>query len=64
MIMADDAPALYMDSAIHPYTPDGYTAPIVIKPETIVTVLTPKPIVNVLQAGYMPQIHPSITTNC
>ena len=64
MILANDAPALYLAGAVHPYTPDGYTAPIVAQTETVVTILSPKPTVKVLQAGYKPQIHPSITTYC
>ena len=63
MILHNNAPALLDQGHIHPYTPDGYSAPIVANPETPVIVLTPKPTISVLHAGYKPQIHPSIATN-
>jgi hypothetical protein len=64
MILYDDQPALLWHKRLHPFSPDGYAAPIDPKMKASVVVLTPKPTVLVLQAGYMPQIHASITTNC
>ena len=64
MIQMNNEAALILNGALHPYTPDGYATPIVANPDTIVTVLTPEPTVAVLQAGYKPQIHTTITTNC
>lgn len=63
MIWDNAAPALVYQGALRPFTPDGYGAPIGAVSDTIVTVLTPKPTVAVLQAGYAPQIHPSIAPN-
>ena len=39
------------------WTPFGYTDFIQLLPATEVNVLTPKSIVNILQSGYLPQIH-------
>ena len=39
------------------WTPFGYTDSIKIPPSLEVNVLTPKSIVNMLQSGYLPQIH-------
>jgi hypothetical protein len=64
MIWVDNAPALVLLGQLYPYTPDGYGSAIVADPQTVVPVLTPKPTVDVLTAGYQPQIHASITTNC
>ena len=63
MILVKGAPALYWDGALYPYTADRYAAPIAANRKTTVTVLTPKPTIKVLQAGYKPQIHPSISAN-
>ena len=41
------------------WTPFGYTDSIQLLPATEVNVLTPKSIVNMLQSGYLPQIHES-----
>jgi hypothetical protein len=50
---------LWHNQRLHPYTANGYQAPIVANIETMVTVLTPHPIISVLSAGYAPQLHPS-----
>jgi hypothetical protein len=44
-----------------PWTPEGYRAPRERPSGIEVTVLTPRPIVAVLAAGYRPQLHPSAT---
>jgi len=41
------------------WTPEGYTGRDEMPKESIVTVLTPEPIVGCLQQGYMPEIHKS-----
>ena len=64
MVWHAHAPALVNNGHLHGFSPSGYGPPIVAKSETILTVLTPKPTVRVLTAGYTPQIHVSITTNC
>lgn len=55
-VLYDNHPHLIWQGALRPYTADGYRAPIVAKSETTVSVLTPKPTVDVLSAGYKPQI--------
>lgn len=64
MVLHANGPALIWHNKLHPFTPNGYTAPIALNPQTIVRVLTPQPSIAVLNAGYKPQIHASITTNC
>ncbi len=63
MVWHDAGPALVWERGLHPYSPDGYGPAIDTDSETTVSVLTPKPTVTVLQAGYIPQIHPTILTN-
>jgi hypothetical protein len=63
MILHADGPALWWHGKILPYTPDGYADPAAQKPDTIVPVLTPMPTIAVMQAGYVPLIHISATTN-
>ncbi|MBC2836796.1 hypothetical protein [Paragemmobacter straminiformis] len=48
-------PHLRGDGALHPYTPQGYLPPVAI-PGAEVVVLTPDPIVRVMQAGWRPQL--------
>ncbi|MDG3040752.1 hypothetical protein [Roseicyclus marinus] len=43
-----------------PFTPSGYGAPF-DRPEGTVTVLTPRPTLAVLAAGYRPHLHPTAT---
>ena len=56
-IKGDTATLLTHDAAL-PYSPTGYGAPMV-RPTGTVTVLTSLPMINVLRAGYVPQLHPS-----
>ncbi len=42
-----------------PYTSDGYGAPMVRPPSGVVAVLTPRPTIAALAAGYRPILHPS-----
>jgi hypothetical protein len=58
-VQYQNAPHLWLDQRLHPYTPDGYDAAIVAPTETMVTVLTPQPSVAVLKAGFKPLLHPS-----
>ena len=44
--------------ALLPFSPGGYGAPLP-RPEGAATVLTPRPLVDVLRAGYAPALHPS-----
>jgi hypothetical protein len=59
VLLAGGHPALIFGDAAHPYTPSGYGPPIV-RPTGTVTVLTPEPILPVLSAGYLPQLHASV----
>lgn len=52
-----DGPCLLTPDAALPYSADGYGPPRP-RPQGDVTVLTPKPTVGVLQAGYQPLLHP------
>ncbi len=54
------APHLWFKHALWPFTPTGYFPAISAKPETIVSVLTPKPSVDVLRQGYRPLLHSTI----
>ena len=63
MVMQNATPSLVWNSAIYPYDPTGYGPAIDAKMETIVSVLTPKPTVMTLHAGYLPQIHQTIAAN-
>lgn len=54
---------LWHDRQLYPYQPDGYDAPIVAHPETVVSVLTPVPTVAALRQGYLPLLHSSIATS-
>ncbi len=47
---------LVWKGALYPYTPDGYGDRVTRPAEQSVTVLTPKPTVAVLAAGYVPQV--------
>ncbi len=49
---------LVQGNALLPHTPEGYEAAIP-RPSGTVTVLTPKPTVAALTAGYAPVLHPS-----
>jgi hypothetical protein len=51
-------PHLVRGDHLHPYAPAAYLSPLP-RPEGIVTVLTPAPMVATLAAGYPPLVHPS-----
>lgn len=52
-------PHLVDQFSLNPYTPNGYGLASPRPLRGRVEVLTPAPIVNVLTAGYLPQLHPS-----
>ncbi len=49
---------MVLGEALLPYRPAGYDAPIP-RPKGSVTVLSPKPMLAVLRAGYQPVVHAS-----
>jgi len=53
-----DPPALLLGPTALPHDPGGYGTPVP-RPAGRVTVLTPRPLVAVLAAGYRPRLHPS-----
>jgi hypothetical protein len=55
-----DRPHLVTARGIHPYSPEGYGAPLT-RPEGTVTVLTPEPTIAVLRHGFRPELHQSAT---
>lgn len=58
-VARDDEPGralLVQDGAFHPWSPSGYGAPLAACARREVCVLTPRPTVEVLRAGYAPQI--------
>lgn len=55
-IRLDDRPHLVRDGAALPYAPTGYGTPRAL-PRGEVTVLTPAPLVDVMQAGWRPALH-------
>ena len=57
-VLWGQAPHLVRGALIHPFTPAAYCPPLP-RPEAIVTVLTPAPMVATLAAGYVPLIHPT-----
>ncbi len=58
MILVNDAPALIRGACALPFTTNGY-GPSLPRPRGEVAVLTPRPVVAVLEAGYRPVFHPS-----
>ncbi|MFZ3581278.1 hypothetical protein ACOI1H_03780 [Loktanella sp. DJP18] len=60
LILWQDRPHLVRAGAALPWTPDGYGAPADMKKGTEVIVLTPAPLVAVLQAGYAPAMHDTV----
>jgi hypothetical protein len=50
---------LKWDGAVRPWSLAGYGPPVDLAPDGAVTVLTPRPTVEVLRAGYRPDVHPS-----
>ncbi len=59
MIMHDGDPCLVSSDALHPYQRHSYGAAIKRPRSSLVTVLTPEPMIDVLRAGFAPHIHPS-----
>ena len=57
-VLHGDQPHLWLSGQLHPFTTAGYGTPIP-PVDTVVTVLTPAPMVAVLNAGYAPLMHPS-----
>lgn len=57
-ILRDGTPALVTSSGLRPWRPGGYGPPLP-RPAGPFTVLTPRPLVAVLAAGYRPRLHPS-----
>jgi hypothetical protein len=57
-IRLQDHPVLIAGSGVVPHSPGGYGAPRPL-PTGCVTVMTPKPVVALLSAGYLPRLHPS-----
>ncbi|MBI1171405.1 hypothetical protein GC209_08395 [bacterium] len=55
-------PHLLHGAHAFPFTPAGYLAPVP-RPEGEVLVLTPRPSVAVLRAGYRPVLHPSLSSH-
>ncbi len=56
---ADGGSCLVAARALRPFDPTGYGSPRPLDPERILTVLTPRTTVAVLEAGYEPVLHPS-----
>lgn len=58
-IRLEDAPLLVHGDRLHPWTPGGY-GPAITRPSgRSVRVLTPRPVVAVISAGYRPELHPT-----
>jgi hypothetical protein len=55
-VVHEDKPFLILNRALHLWTPFGYTTNEFLSDDRILTVLTPKSIVNTFCAGYDPQI--------
>jgi hypothetical protein len=47
---------LVQDGKLRKWSPSGYSEPLTFDPETIVQVLTPKSVVNAINAGFKPKI--------
>jgi hypothetical protein len=58
-VMWPSGPAMVLGDALYPYAAGGYGHALARPKDGIVTVLTPKPVVGVLAAGYAPALHPS-----
>jgi hypothetical protein len=62
-VLIDDRFLLLADDCALPFSPVGYGAPVT-RPSGRVMVLTPKPVVPVLRAGYRPRMHNSAEGLC
>jgi len=58
-LLWQDAPHLVLGTQVFPFSPAGYGRGVQRPPGTV-TVLTPRPTVAVLKAGYRAALHPSI----
>jgi hypothetical protein len=56
-IVIEDSPYLFSNNRLHRWTPFGYEDSIPMPAASMVTVLTPKSMVNAFRAGYVPQIN-------
>ena len=54
-VMWQDRPHLVLGDTLRPYTPAGY-GPAIPRPAALSVVLTPRPLVDVLAAGYRPSL--------
>ncbi len=59
MVAAGGTAFLKWDGAVRPWSLAGYGPPANLAPDEAVTVLTPRPIVEAVRAGYRPDVHPS-----
>ncbi|MDX8349569.1 hypothetical protein SLH49_16415 [Cognatiyoonia sp. IB215446] len=57
-VLLGDAAYMVQGNHLLPFAPDGYGAPIP-RPAGTATVLTPRPMVDVLRAGFAPILHPT-----
>ncbi len=58
-LRTDDGPAMVVGKSLLPWTPAGYGAPLPRPAYGEAQVLTPRPTVEALRAGYHPLLHPS-----
>ena len=60
-VMVDRGGAAFLkrDGAVRPWSFAGYGPPVDLVPGEAVTVLTPRPTVEIMRAGYRPDVHPS-----
>ena len=61
MIDRGGAAFLKWDGAVRPWSLAGYGPPADVAPDETVTVLTPRPIVEAIRAGYRPEAHQTAT---
>ena len=59
MVAAGSTPFLKWDGAVRPWSLAGYGPPADLAFDDAVKVLTPRPIVEAIRAGYRPDVHPS-----
>jgi len=57
-ILWDSQPHRVAGGDLHPFTPQGY-APAIPRPQARVTVLTPEPMIRLLQSGWQPVLAPA-----
>lgn len=59
MISRAGTVGLYCAGNLLPWSFDGYGAPVPVRPQVVVELLTPPSIVAALEVGYRPMVHPS-----